>query len=49
MSAATTSRTRIAKRVSGWSQPGHGDARSGSCPAALGTPPTSQKPIVIGL
>ena len=37
MSAATTSRTRIAKRVPRWSQPGHGDARPNSDPSALST------------
>jgi hypothetical protein len=47
MSAATTSRTRIAKHVPRWSQPGHGDARSDSYPAALPTAPTSPKAIVI--
>jgi hypothetical protein len=48
MSAATSSSTRIVNRVSRWSQPGHGDVRSNSCPAALSTAPTSQKAIVIG-
>ena len=47
MSAIATSPTRIVKRVSRWSQPGHGDARSDSCPAALSTAPISQKAIVI--
>jgi hypothetical protein len=48
MSAATISRTRIAKRASRRSQPGHGDARPDSCSAALSTAPTSPKAIVIG-
>ena len=48
MSALATSRTRIAKRVPRWSQPGHGDARPDSCPAALSTAPASPKAIVIG-
>jgi hypothetical protein len=48
MSAVATSPTRIVKRVSRWSQPGHGDARSDTRPAALSTAPTSQKAIVIG-
>jgi len=48
MSAATTSRTRIAKRVLRWSQPGHGDARPDSCPASLSTAQSSPKAIVIG-
>ena len=47
MSAATTSRTRIAKRVPRWSQPGHGDARPDNCPAALSKGQSSQKAIVI--
>jgi integrase/recombinase XerD len=34
MSAAATSPTRIVKRVSRWSQPGHGDARPDRCPLA---------------
>ena len=48
MSATTTSCTRIAKRVPRWSQPGHGDARSYCCPAALSTAPTLPKAILIG-
>ena len=36
MSADATSPTRTVKRVSRWSQPGHGGARSDSCAAALG-------------
>jgi hypothetical protein len=48
MSAVATPQTHIVERVSRWSQPGHGDARSDSCPAALSTAPTSQKAIVIG-
>ena len=35
MSAATTSRTCIAKRIPGWSRPGLGDARPDSCPTSL--------------
>jgi hypothetical protein len=37
MSAAATSPTRIVKRVSRWSQPGHGDARPDRCPSARST------------
>jgi hypothetical protein len=48
MSAVATSPTRIIKRVSRWSQPGHGDARSDSCPAALGTAPSFSKAPIIG-
>jgi hypothetical protein len=47
MSAATTSLTRIAKRVLPWSQPGHGDARPDSCPASLPTAQSSPKGIVM--
>ena len=47
MSAAVTSRTRIVKRISRWSQPGHGDARPHSYPAALATRQSSSKAIVI--
>ena len=47
MSAATTSPTRIVKRVSRWSQSSHGDARPNSYPAALSTRQSSQKTIVI--
>ena len=47
MSAATTSPTRIVKRVSRWSQSGHRDARPNSDPAALSTRQLSQKTIVI--
>jgi hypothetical protein len=47
MSAATISRTRIAKRVPRWSQPGHGDARPDSCPAALSIAQSSHKAIAI--
>ena len=47
MSAATTSRTRIAKRVPRRSQPGHGDARPDSCPATPYTAQSSPKAIVI--
>lgn len=49
MSAATTSRTRIAKRVPRWSQPGHGGARPDSYPAPLSTAQSSPKRIVIGV
>jgi hypothetical protein len=48
MNAVATSPTRIIKRLSRWSQPGHGDARLDNCPAALSTAPTSPKAIVIG-
>jgi hypothetical protein len=48
MSAATTSRTRIIKRVSRWSQPGHGDARPDSSPSALSTAQLAPKAILIG-
>ncbi len=48
MSAVATSPTRIVKRVSRWSRPGHDDARSDSCAAALSTAPISRKAIVIG-
>jgi hypothetical protein len=47
MSAVPTSRTRIVKRVSRWSQSGHGDARPDSYPAALSTRQSSPKAIVI--
>jgi len=47
MSAATTSRTRIAKRVPRWSQPGHGGARPDSYPAPLSTAQSSPNAIVI--
>jgi hypothetical protein len=47
MSAVATSRTRIVKRVSRWSQSGHGDARPDSYPAALSTAQSSPKAIVI--
>jgi hypothetical protein len=47
MSAATTSRTRIAKRVPRWSQPGHGDARPDSYPTSLSTAQSSPKAIVM--
>jgi hypothetical protein len=48
MSAAATSRPRIAKRVSRWSQPGHDDARPDRYPASLSTAQSSQKAIDIG-
>jgi hypothetical protein len=47
MSATATSRTRITKRVSRWSRPGHGDARPHSYPASLSTAQSSPKAIVI--
>jgi hypothetical protein len=47
MSAATTSPTRIAKRVPPWSQPGHGDARPDSYPVAFSTAKSSPKAILI--
>ena len=48
MSAAVTSRTRIVKRISRWSQPGHGDARPRTYPSALSTAPSAPKAILIG-
>ena len=48
MSAAATSRTRILKHVSRWSQPGHGDARPDSYTSALSTAQSSPNGIVIG-
>ena len=48
MSAAASSSTRLVKRVSRWSQPGNGDARSHSYSAALSTAQSSLKAIVIG-
>jgi hypothetical protein len=48
MRAAATSRTRSAKRVSRWSQPGHGDARPDSHPASLSTAQSAPKAIVVG-
>ena len=47
MSALATSRIRIVKRVSRWSQPGNGDARSHSYSAALSTAQSSPKAIVM--
>jgi hypothetical protein len=47
MNAVATSPTRIIKRVSRWSQPGHGDARLDSCPASLSTAQSAPKAIVI--
>jgi hypothetical protein len=47
MSAATTSRTRIVKRVSHWSQPGHGHARPDCYPASLSKALSSPKATVI--
>jgi hypothetical protein len=48
MSAAAISRTRIVKRGFRWSQPGHGDARPDSYPAALSTAQSASKAILIG-
>jgi len=48
MSAPAASPARIFKRVSRWSRPGHGDARSENCPAALSTAPTSENASIIG-
>jgi hypothetical protein len=47
MSAATTSPTRIDKRVPRWTQPCHDDARPDSCPAPLSTAQSSPNRIVI--
>jgi hypothetical protein len=47
MSAVATSRTRIVKRLSRWSQSGHRDARPDSYPAVLSTRQSSPKAIVI--
>jgi len=47
MSATATSRSRIAKRVSRWSQSSHGDARPDSYPASLSTAQSCPKTIVI--
>jgi hypothetical protein len=47
MIAATTSRTRIAKRVPRWSQPGHGDARPDRFLTTPYTAQSSPKAIVI--
>jgi hypothetical protein len=47
MSALATSRIRIVKRVSRWSQPGHGDARPDSYPTSLSTAQSSPKAIVM--
>jgi hypothetical protein len=48
MSAPATSHTRIVKRASRRSQPGHGDARPNRRPATPYTAQPSQKAIVIG-
>jgi hypothetical protein len=48
MSAAATSRTRIVKRVSRWSQPGHGGARPDRYPSAPSTAQSYPKVIAIG-
>ena len=45
MSAAAT-RTRIVKRVSRWSQPGHGDTRPDRRPSAGSTAPLVPNGIV---
>jgi hypothetical protein len=47
MSAAAT-RTRIVKRVSRWSQPGHGDTRPDRRPSAGSTAPLVPKAMLIG-
>jgi hypothetical protein len=47
MSAVASSLTRFVKPVSRWSQPGHGDARPNSYPAALSTRHLPRKNIVI--
>jgi len=47
MSAPAASPARIFKRVSRWSQSGHGDARPNSYPAALPKRQSSPKNIVI--
>lgn len=46
MSAVATSTTRIVRRVSRWSQPGHSDARSDSNPAALSTALSAMEAIL---
>ena len=48
MSAPATSHTRIVKRASRRSQPGHGDARPDSFPSALSTAQSAPKAILIG-
>ena len=48
MSASAISRTRIVKRGFRWSQPGHGDARPDSYPAALSTAQLVAKAMLIG-
>jgi hypothetical protein len=48
MSAAATSPTRIVKRVSRWSEPGHGDARPHSYPSALSATQLTPKAMLIG-
>ena len=48
MSAAAASPTRIVKRVSRWSQPGHGDARPCRCPSALSAAQLAPKAMLIG-
>ena len=48
MSAVTTSRTRIVKRTSRRSQPGHGDARPNSYPSAISAAQLAPKAILIG-
>jgi hypothetical protein len=49
MSVPATSRTRIVKRVSRWSKPGHGDARPDSYPSAFPQRNRPQKPILIAV
>jgi hypothetical protein len=48
MSAATTSPTRIVKRVSRWSKPGHDDARPDRCPSGRSTAQMVPKAMLIG-
>ncbi len=48
MSAAFISPSRFVKRVSPWSQPGHGDARPHTYPSALSTAQSAPKAILIG-
>ena len=47
MSAAAAARNPIAKGVSRWSQPGHGDPRPDSYPSALATTQSALKAILI--
>ena len=48
MSAAFISPSRFVKRVSPWSQPGHGDARPHTYPSALSTAQLVPKAMLIG-